>query len=175
MKFSKAMNIRGCHSEYNITMAYLRMANIDMTPNLHLKRSSDATEDVAASPTLRYPYHITHDSINAFYLHVAMLTLQCTCYILKNLSLQKKQKTTSHCRVTDTSQFGGLINTNGSYSIKETYLVIGKIKHSYAISKSPLHSRVIIKLNGTVIFGHCTCMAGLGETCSHSGALLFWV
>ena len=23
--------------------------------------------------------------------------------------------------------------------------------------------------------GHCTCMAGLGETCSHVGALLYWI
>ena len=26
---------------------------------------------------------------------------------------------------------------------------------------------------GTVLCAHCTCMAGLGEACSHIGALLF--
>ena len=32
-----------------------------------------------------------------------------------------------------------------------------------------------MKKTGTVVCGHCTCMAGLGETCSHIGALLYWV
>ncbi|CAC5397536.1 unnamed protein product [Mytilus coruscus] len=31
------------------------------------------------------------------------------------------------------------------------------------------------KSNGTVYCAHCTCMAGLGEVCSHVGALLFKV
>ena len=34
---------------------------------------------------------------------------------------------------------------------------------------------VVIKNSGAVACGHCTCMAGLGETCSHVGALLYWL
>ena len=30
-------------------------------------------------------------------------------------------------------------------------------------------------MNGTVEYGHCTCMAGLGETCSHIAAMLYWL
>ena len=54
-------------------------------------------------------------------------------------------------------------------------LVIGKVNHSYALSTSPLQPWVVINNSGTVICGHCTCMAGLGETCSHVGALLYWL
>ena len=41
-------------------------------------------------------------------------------------------------------------------------LIFGKVNHSYASSLQPW---VIIKSTGTVECGHCTCMAGLGETC----------
>ena len=54
-------------------------------------------------------------------------------------------------------------------------LVVGKVKHSYALTSSPLQPQVIIKSTGTIVCGHCTCMAGLGETCSHVGALLHWI
>ena len=33
----------------------------------------------------------------------------------------------------------------------------------------------MIKFGKAVISGRCTCMAGLGETCSHIGALLYWI
>ena len=51
-------------------------------------------------------------------------------------------------------------------------VVLGKVRHSYAVSKSLLQPWVIIRTNGTVEFAHCTCMAGLAETCSHIGAIL---
>ena len=53
-------------------------------------------------------------------------------------------------------------------------LILGKVNHSYAVSLTPLEPWVVIKSTGEVICGHCTCMAGLGETCSHIGALLYW-
>ena len=49
-----------------------------------------------------------------------------------------------------------------------------KVNHSYAVSLTPLEPWVVIKSTGEVICGHCTCMAGLGETCSHIGTLLYW-
>ena len=30
-------------------------------------------------------------------------------------------------------------------------------------------------IDGVVLCAHCTCMAGLGEVCSHIGAILFYV
>ena len=57
----------------------------------------------------------------------------------------------------------------------EVCLIIGKVNHSYAMSCTPLSPWIIVKKSGTVVCGHCTCMAGLGETCSHIGALLYWI
>ena len=57
------------------------------------------------------------------------------------------------------------------------FLLIGKVKHSYSINQAPLKPWVAIKKNGSVECGHCTCtcMAGLGETCSHISAILYWL
>ena len=49
------------------------------------------------------------------------------------------------------------------------------MKHSYSINQAPLKPWVAIMKNGSVECGHCTCMAGLGETCSHISAILYWL
>lgn len=61
------------------------------------------------------------------------------------------------------------------YSEEGIVLIVGKVRHSYASSKDPLKPWVLIKCSGAVLVGHCTCMAGLAETCSHVGAILHWV
>ena len=52
---------------------------------------------------------------------------------------------------------------------------MGKVRHSYAASKPPLQPWVLVEYSGTVLVAHCTCMAGLAETCSHIGAILHWI
>lgn len=61
------------------------------------------------------------------------------------------------------------------YICQELVLVSGRVRHSFSASKAPLEPWAIIRCNGAVLAGHCTCMAGLAETCSHVGALLYWV
>ena len=34
---------------------------------------------------------------------------------------------------------------------------------------------MIVQDTGEIWYGHCTCMAGLGETCTHIAAVLFYV
>jgi len=43
------------------------------------------------------------------------------------------------------------------------------------LSKAPLKLWLAVKTNGTVLTGHCNCMAGLRELCFHVGAVLFAV
>lgn len=50
-----------------------------------------------------------------------------------------------------------------------------QVLHSQAINEKPLQPWIIIEQIGSVKSAHCTCMAGLGEACSHIGALLFYV
>ena len=50
---------------------------------------------------------------------------------------------------------------------------MGSVKHSQRLSAPPLRAWVAIKQTGEVMCAHCTCMAGIGEACSHIAALLF--
>ena len=56
------------------------------------------------------------------------------------------------------------------YSKESNVLTHGNVRHSYAASKTLLQPWVLVCSNGTVLVAHCTCMAGLAETCSHVGA-----
>ncbi|KAJ8020713.1 hypothetical protein HOLleu_40374 [Holothuria leucospilota] len=53
------------------------------------------------------------------------------------------------------------------------FIITSKVLHSQRLSEAPLQAWVSVKENGEVICGHCSCMAGLGETCSHVAAILF--
>ena len=50
---------------------------------------------------------------------------------------------------------------------------IAKVRHSQSVTATPLHPWIAAKRSGMILFSHCTCMAGLGEACSHVAALLF--
>ena len=54
-----------------------------------------------------------------------------------------------------------------------TFLALAHVKHSQRISAAPLKPWIAVEKVGTVLCAHCTCMAGLGEACSHIAALLF--
>ena len=59
------------------------------------------------------------------------------------------------------------------FCIFSIYIVTGKVKHSLTVSASSISPWVAAERNGTILYAHCTCMAGLGEACSHIAALLF--
>ena len=41
------------------------------------------------------------------------------------------------------------------------------------MSEKPLVPWIVAEANGKIISGHCNCMVGLGETCSHIASLLW--
>lgn len=41
------------------------------------------------------------------------------------------------------------------------------------MSSEPLKAWLILKTNGSITAGHCNCMAGLAECCSHVAAIAF--
>ncbi len=51
-------------------------------------------------------------------------------------------------------------------------VVLARVRHSQSVS-APLIPWIAAENNGTILCAHCTCMAGLGEACSHISALLF--
>ena len=52
-------------------------------------------------------------------------------------------------------------------------ILTASVRHSQSVTASPLKPWVAAEVSGTIICCHCTCMAGLGEACSHIAALLF--
>ncbi|XP_059426209.1 uncharacterized protein LOC132160583 [Carassius carassius] len=52
-------------------------------------------------------------------------------------------------------------------------LVFARVNHSQRSSETPLKTWIIAKEAGEIIAAHCNCMAGLSESCSHVGAVLF--
>ncbi|KAK4014746.1 hypothetical protein OUZ56_027255 [Daphnia magna] len=50
---------------------------------------------------------------------------------------------------------------------------MAKVHHSMAFSLPPLRPWVAFNPAGGVITAHCDCIAGLGECCSHVGAIIF--
>ena len=63
----------------------------------------------------------------------------------------------------------------GDRSWTDTYLVTDRVRHSQRVSATPVRTWVAVKQDGPVVCAHCTCMAGLGEACSHITALLFTI
>ena len=49
------------------------------------------------------------------------------------------------------------------------------MRHSQCANDPPVNTWVTCEHDGTVEAGHCTCMAGLGEVCSHVAAILFYL
>lgn len=54
-------------------------------------------------------------------------------------------------------------------------IVKAKVLHSQRIREKPLEPWVIAEKSGRILGAHCTCMVGLGETCTHVAALLFLI
>lgn len=53
--------------------------------------------------------------------------------------------------------------------------VVQQVMRSQRLSEAPLKAWVIISSTGEVSTAHCTCIAGVAETCTHVGPLLFKV
>ena len=53
------------------------------------------------------------------------------------------------------------------------FILTSLVKHSQRLTAPPLQVWVATKQQGEILCAHCSCMAGLGEACSHIAALLF--
>ena len=52
-------------------------------------------------------------------------------------------------------------------------IVTAHVQHSQSVTKAKLRPWFAAESTGAIICAHCTCVAGLGEACSHISALLF--
>ena len=57
----------------------------------------------------------------------------------------------------------------------EISIIRGKVMHSQRVGDTPAVPWVIAEAKGPILFAHCNCMAGLGESCSHVSIKLFYI
>lgn len=57
----------------------------------------------------------------------------------------------------------------------EKSIVMGVVDHTQKLNLPPLKPWALYEKAGRITAAHCTCTAGLGESCTHVGALLFGV
>ncbi|KAL3854701.1 hypothetical protein ACJMK2_013959 [Sinanodonta woodiana] len=55
--------------------------------------------------------------------------------------------------------------------INGVHLLRAKVTHSMRVREKPLEPWVIVATDGSVETAHCTCMAGLGECCTHEATV----
>lgn len=69
----------------------------------------------------------------------------------------------------------GWVGDASAHSVSDGNKVIltAAVRHSQSLSATPLRPWIAAEKSGTILCAHCTCMAGLGEACSHIAALLF--
>ncbi|KAK3893400.1 hypothetical protein Pcinc_002832 [Petrolisthes cinctipes] len=58
---------------------------------------------------------------------------------------------------------------------QHVFVILSKVTHSMNLGEPAVRVRVALQESGSVITGHCTCMAGTSEVCSHVTATLFVV
>lgn len=61
-----------------------------------------------------------------------------------------------------------------SRSLKKTNCTL-QVDHSMRMREGPTLPWIIANTEGKVLSAHCTCVAGLGETCCHAAAVLFTI
>ena len=69
----------------------------------------------------------------------------------------------------------GFVRDVGFKDIGDVCVITGRVKHSQRMNDKPLQPWVLCRKDGTILSAHCDCMAGLGESCSHVGAIMFYV
>ncbi|KAJ8952469.1 hypothetical protein NQ314_007546, partial [Rhamnusium bicolor] len=67
----------------------------------------------------------------------------------------------------------GFVSKCGVININNYMVVVANVKHSQRMNDPPLRLWIMCKIDGSIETAHCTCMVGVGEVCSHIGALLY--
>ena len=123
----------------------------------YILKTSDCSDNLTDFPSVEYP-----DIVNYLVLQTSWATGQ----------QMKAYKSL------DAYNFfvSGWVNTILTKNVIDLRVVVtGRINHSQRSRATPLKTWFLSERSGEVIVGHCDCMAGLSEACSHIGALLFAV
>ncbi|XP_027140364.1 uncharacterized protein LOC113746909 isoform X3 [Larimichthys crocea] len=100
-----------------------------------------------------------------------------TSYLVLQTSYYTREQMKAH-KSLDSYNFyhNGWISKMGVKRLNNNnVLLFARVNHSQRSHETPLKTWVIASKDGDVQAGHCDCMAGLSESCSHVGAVLFAV
>ena len=124
----------------------------------YLLKNSECSDDLRYFPSIQYP-----DIVN---------------YLVLQTSWATGEKMKAY-KALDAYNFfvSGWVNTVFTKKVAESNSVVvtARVNHSQRTRSTPLSTWLLADMSGEVILGHCDCMAGLCEACSHIGALLFAV
>ena len=98
-------------------------------------------------------------------------------YLVETHSFYTQQQIRAY-KGTDAYRFvySGWVTSVRSKKCSDSKIVVtAKVRHSQQPTKTPCYTWVCTTVDGIVLYGHCTCKAGLGEVCSHTAALLFYI
>ncbi|XP_062288031.1 uncharacterized protein LOC133993176 [Scomber scombrus] len=107
----------------------------------------------------------------------AIEAVDITNYLVLQTSFYSKEQMKAYKSMEAYNFFvSGWVHDLGSKVLHEdNRLVFARVNHSQRSGETPLKTWIITKKDGEVIAAHCNCMAGLSESCSHVGAILFAV
>ena len=69
----------------------------------------------------------------------------------------------------------GYVKEVGVKIYNDLCLVFGRVGHSQKLSLPSAKPWLIVEKQGRVLSSHCDCTTGVGEACSHVGAVMFYV
>ncbi|KAG8198011.1 hypothetical protein JTE90_001851 [Oedothorax gibbosus] len=125
------------------------------------------------------PYSLTKDSKEKLKLSVLfpnIAYMDVVNYLVYGVSAYTAECFKFYKSLEAYNQFAcGWVSDVSSTKINGLCLVLGKVRHSQSLSDKPVQPWVIATVDGVIESAHCTCMAGLGESCTHVGALLFYM
>ncbi|XP_057708134.1 uncharacterized protein LOC130926863 [Corythoichthys intestinalis] len=105
----------------------------------------------------------------------AVEAVDITNYLVLQTSYYTRQQMKAYKSLEAYNFFvSGWVNHLGTKRLRDNHrLVFARVNHSQRSNETPLKTWIIAKEDGEVIAAHCNCMAGLSESCSHVGAVLF--
>ncbi|KAG8173021.1 hypothetical protein JTE90_028038, partial [Oedothorax gibbosus] len=150
-----------------------------MTSNYFLgldRTSKDRYLDKIRSINGVDPYSLTKEKLKLSVLFPNIAYMDVVNYLVYGVSAYTAESFKSYKSLEAYNQFAcGWVSDVSSTKINGLCLVLGKVRHSQSPSDKPVQPWVIATVDGVIESAHYTCMAGLGESCTHVGALLFYM
>ncbi|XP_023211357.1 uncharacterized protein LOC111614206 isoform X2 [Centruroides sculpturatus] len=114
-----------------------------------------------------------HDNVKAW---PKITLVDLYAYFVDQLCFYTKQQLKNYTSLESYNYLvSGKVKEITVYPLTDLKICMLKGKIQSGQKKTFQHPWAVVQINGVIVSGHCTCMAGLGESCSHLGALLLTI